>query len=129
MKTHSNDIPQIQRLQGVILFPYGAIQDEKGYTYDTIKIDDDGWDINAVEWVRSTHKAAINNVCKTNILDKFSVIHQIDVSNGLYPDSGMKAWISDMIAESNRCHDLCDDAVSISSIMAIIPAWPAYVGV
>jgi hypothetical protein len=44
----------------------------------------------------------------------------MNVSNDLYPDAGMKVWIADMIAESNRCTDLID----LNS--EAIPVWPIY---
>jgi len=68
-------------------------------------------------------KLLINTICQSIILDRFSLIYQANVANGLYPDSGMKNWIADMIQESNRCHDLLDTTGDAT------PAWPVYVEV
>lgn len=68
-------------------------------------------------------KQAINAVCQSIILDRFSLIHQLNVANGLYADKGMKAWIADMVSESNRCTDLID------MNQEAVPMWPEYVEV
>lgn len=68
-------------------------------------------------------KAQINTTCQSTILAKFSIIHQLDVANGLYADNGMKVWIAAMVAESNRCTDLVDLA------QPAVPVWPEYVEV
>ncbi len=68
-------------------------------------------------------KQLINIICQAIILDKFSLIYQANVANGLYPDSGMKIWIAGMIQASNRCHDLLDTTGDAT------PAWPIYVEV
>ncbi|MFH0995811.1 MAG: hypothetical protein V1844_09985 [Pseudomonadota bacterium] len=71
----------------------------------------------------ASRKLLINIICQAIILNKFPLIYQANVANGLYPDSGMKNWIAEMIQESNRCHDLLDTTGDAT------PAWPIYVEV
>jgi hypothetical protein len=66
------------------------------------------------------NKELINAICQAIILDKFSLIYQANVANGLYPEAGMKTWIADMVAESNRCTDL------LELNQTAVPAWPVY---
>lgn len=68
-------------------------------------------------------KQQLNLICQTTILARFSLIHQIDVAHGIYPDNGMKQWIADMVIESNRCCDLIDLG------QAYTAEWPEYVEV
>jgi hypothetical protein len=68
------------------------------------------------------NKELINAICQAIILDRFSVIHQANVANSLYPDNNMRLWISAMVAESNRCTELIDES------RPAVPNWPAYTG-
>jgi len=52
---------------------------------------------------------------------------QSNVANGLYTPAvgdAMKAYISQVITESNRCEDLIVSAATINDSLEVIPAWP-----
>lgn len=83
----------------------------------------------SAEEVSALRKQQINSDCQRLILSRFSLIHQIDVAHGLYPDNGMKQWIADMIEESNKAHDLINTLGTIEEITAVNPEWPEYMGV
>ena len=129
MLSHADTYPSVQRLQGAVLFPYGILAAETGYSYNQIRVEDEGQNIEAIDWLIATQKALINRDCSDRIFDRFPIIFQTNAANGLYPDAGMKVWIANMIAESNRCTDLCEEATIMEAVLAISPAWPGFVEV
>ena len=118
MKTNSDIYPTIQRLQKSILYPHNITHN------DATDEKHESWDYDVITMPETLdEKQQINFACQSLILEKFSLIHQLDVANGLYADNGMKAWIEAMISESNRCTDLIDDGKDA------VPVWPEYVEV
>jgi len=117
MKAQSNIYPSVEQYDSQYLAVPTNIteiikENEIFYEYDMVLVKQ-GLD----------KKQQINAVCQVLILDKFSIIHQLDVAHGLYIDNGMKAWIAAMVAESNRCTDLVD------TNQPAVPVWPEYVEV
>ena len=52
---------------------------------------------------------------------------QNNVANGIYPSAvgdAMKAYIANVITESNRCEDLIMSDKNINEALEVIPAWP-----
>ena len=71
--------------------------------------------------------AKIRTEAETVILTKYPVWYQANVANGIYSAAigdVMKAEITSVITESNRCEDLVDVATTEAKVNAVTPVWP-----
>jgi len=85
--------------------------------YDTLKV--------AV--IKADKLAEIRADAKAVIEAKYPVWYQANVANGIYSTvigDTMKAGITSVITESNRCEDLVDAATTEAEINAVTPVWP-----
>ncbi len=78
--------------------------------------------------IKSDLLTQFRHQCRSLILDEISIEHQLDVALGVIPDNGYSDWIADMIIESNRCEDLCDDAETVDTLKLIVCSFPVYSG-
>lgn len=69
----------------------------------------------------------IRDGAQAHILNKYPAWYQNDVALGIYSETigeVMRTGIASVIAESNRCEDLVDAAVTIPEVQAVTPVWP-----
>jgi len=85
--------------------------------YDTLKL----------SVIKSGKMASIRADASAVILTKYPVWYQVNVANGIYSAAigdVMKAEITSVITESNRCEDLVDVATTEAKVNAVTPVWP-----
>ena len=83
--------------------------------------------MNDVDAARAARLAAIRYDAYEVITKKYPLWLQSNVSLGLYPETvmtEMKAAITAVITESNRCEDLVGAASTIEEINVVTPNWP-----
>lgn len=61
------------------------------------------------------------------IYNKYPIWMQANAANGIYSEDDsapMLAYISNMVAESNRCEALINSATSVKKVRDVTPEWP-----
>jgi len=122
---------------GVDLVGYVAAYDAEAARLEAERIEAE-WEAKHYKWNGSAwiydlpegkgaKLAKIRTEAETVILAKYPVWYQANVANGIYSESignTMKAGITSVIMESNRCEDLVDAATTVEQINAVTPNWP-----